>query len=109
MSDKKDIQTLIIRILRTPDEGVNGRELAVMQYVVGGQAYAPELINREVYFDKIDRKKKYGKTKGLKWADVHFIQAHPEILDLIAQRTPAAKQVVSGQEAASGDDSNSAG
>ncbi len=108
MSDKKDIQSLIIRILRTPEEGMNGRELAVMQYVVGGQAYSPELVNREVYFDKIDRKKKYGKTKGLKWADVHFIASHSaDILNLIAQRTPAPKQIVSGQEAASGDDSNS--
>jgi len=107
MNDKKDIQTLIIRILRTPDDGVNGRELAVLQYVVGGKAYPPELINREVYFDKIDRKKKYGKTKGLKWVDIHFILEHPEILDLISQRMPISSQVVSGQDAASGESSNS--
>lgn len=93
MSDKKDIQTLIIRILRTPDEGVNGRELAVVQYVVGGQSYAPELTNREVYFDRVDRKKKYGKNKGLKWADVEFVRRNmPDILRLLSMNTFVPKK-----------------
>lgn len=108
MNAKKDIQTLCIRILREPDEGKNGRELAIVQYIVGGQAYSPELTNREVYHDRIDRKRKYGKNKGLKWADVEYIRQNmPEILRLLSQPTFDQKRPLSGQEAAAGDTSNS--
>ncbi len=104
MSDKKDIQMLMIRVLRKPDEGKKGKELAIVQYVVGGQAYPPEVVNREVYYDTFTRMKKYGKNKGLKWGDVEYLnQNMPEVLRLLAQTTFAPKRHGSGQEAAAGD------
>jgi hypothetical protein len=81
----KNIDVHVVKILR-PCEGDRGTEIAVVRYVVDGRAYPPVLINREVYVDRIDRKRKYGKLKGFKWADVVFLRDNiAKVVDLMVE------------------------
>lgn len=67
----------VLRILRAV-EGTKGIEIAVVYYVKDGQAFSPQLEAREKYVDRLDKKLKMGKVKGLKWGDWKFLTETPE-------------------------------
>ena len=80
---QKNIETHVVKIFRAV-EGDRGLELAVVQFIVDGNATAPQLVNREVYVDRLDRRRKYGKTKGLRWLDWKFLTETPERIKEVA-------------------------
>lgn len=110
---KKNFEKQTIRILRAvPPEKDRGIELAIIRWLSDGNAHVPQLVGQEVYTDRLDRKRKYGKVKGLKWGDWKFLTETPqrieEISDLLMDMGPGAtrrheQRRPSGQDAAAND------
>lgn len=99
----------VLRVLRAV-EGNRGIEIAVVQYVKDGRAFSPQLEAREKYVDRIDRKLKMGKVKGLKWGDWKFLTSSPELMMEIEEllldqpvRSREKPPAVSGQDRAAND------
>lgn len=82
---QRDIQKEVIKIYRTPAEGERGTEIAVVRWITDGKASAPQLVNQEVYIDRLDKKRKHGKMKGLKWGDWKFLTEKPERVEEITE------------------------
>lgn len=105
--DNPDFEKVTIKVLR-PVEGDRGTELSIVRWIKNGRAFAPQLVNQEVYTDRLDKRRRHGKIKGLKWADLKFIiERKDEILEILLDLTGAsqdrAARASSGQDAAAND------
>lgn len=103
--DAKDFQKETIKIFRTPEEGGKGTEIAVVRWIVDGRAFNPQLSNQEIYFDKVDRKRKFGKLKGFNLADWLFIMQHKDEIEALLKDSAFKKPPpVDTQSRAANDD-----
>lgn len=110
MTDKH-FEKQVIKILRSVAVGAKGTEIAVVRWITDGTAYSPQLINQEVYFDRVEKKVKYGKMKGLKYGDWQLIMKHRDEIETLLKdlgdrpdtQSRAANDVPAAQAPAPGD------
>lgn len=110
MDQEANYEKQVIKVYRTPPEGQRGTEIAVVRWIKDGRAFAPQLINQEVYYSKAGGaqavERKFGKMKGWKVADMAVVAANLEEITELLEDIPGGrtkKAPGAGKAAASGD------
>lgn len=95
-----------IKVFRAADPEKKMTEISVIRWIKDGRGFSPQLVNQEVYIDKIDKKVKNGKIKGLKAADFALILEHrEEITELLSDHFTPERTRVDTQKKAANDES----
>lgn len=102
---QKDFQMEMIKILRDVADGERGTRIAIVRWIVDGRAFSPQLVNQEIYTDRINRQRKVGKNKGLNAGDWVFLMNFgvEKIRDMLIDYTSKKPAPLSGQDAAAND------